>query len=42
MAYNVGKSLKLLTTTCLKVILSNIQGNDLGHRKNVIDWVIRG
>ena len=42
MAYNFGKSLKAHTTTFIREIFCNTKGNDLWHRNNVWDWVIRG
>ena len=41
-SYNVGKSLIALTTTLSRETRRDTRGNDLGHGKNVKDWVIRG
>ncbi len=41
-SYNDGKPLRALTTTYIRETWYNIQGNDLGHGKNVKDWEIRG
>ena len=39
--YNVGKSLRTLTTTYILETLYKTWGNDLRYRNNVKDWVIR-
>jgi hypothetical protein len=38
---NCGDSLRALITTYIWETMYNIRGNDLGHSKNIKDWVIR-
>ena len=38
---NCGNSLRDLITTYIWETMYNIRGNDLGHSKNIKDWVIR-
>ena len=40
-AYNVGKLLRVLTTTYYLETYNNRQGNDLAHSNNVRNWTIR-
>lgn len=38
---NCGESLRDCNTTYIQEIECNTRGNDLGHSKNLQDWVIR-